>query len=179
MPTRRRGWAYYRKKGDLADPNSGAARAWYEKSLAVLLRAREISQAGEKAFDEAQIAHTLPLTFRLADDVLYFNLAATYTELGRFPEALDALRYERMLTPSAPDPYDAMARVYAKQGDLAAAAVALDQKALVVGPAPETIATLQEIYARMPEGACAFLGDGRLNPECPLVLQLRCKAWLS
>ncbi len=189
---------YYRKKGDVVGssaraamgssagvamdssegaPAAEAARAWYEKSLAILLRAREISRASEKAFDEAQLSHGLPLSFRFADDALYFNLAAVYAELGNLPGALDALRYERALNPIAPGAYDAMARVFAKQGDFASAAVAVDEEALAAGPTQEIVATLQDMYARQPGGECAFASDGRgLNPACPLALQLRCRA---
>ncbi len=157
--------ALYRKKGE------------YQKSLDVLLRAREISRAREKAFDDAQLAHGLPLTYRLADDVLYFNLAGTYSDLGKLPEALDALRYERILSPEAPDSYDAMARVYIKRGDFASAAVALDERALTSGPTADTVSTLREVYSHLPEGSCAFKTDGTgLNPECPGVLQHRCAA---
>jgi protein O-mannosyl-transferase len=173
---------YYRKKGDLAGSNEAAARSWYEKSLEMLLCAREISR-GEKAFDEAQIGHGLPLAFRLGDDALYFNLAAAYAELDRFPEALESLRYERLLTPALPDAYDAMARLYIHQGDFASAAVALDEEALTSGPTPNTVSAMPDVYSRLPEGACAFRSDGAgaalnptLNPACPVVLQLRCRA---
>jgi protein O-mannosyl-transferase len=170
---------YYRKKGDLAVSNTQAARLWYEKSLLILLIAREISRAGEMAFDEAQRTHGLPVAFRLADDALYFNLAAAYAELDRFPEALEALRYERLLTPSLPDAYDAMARLYVQEGDFASAAVALDEEALASGPTANTVSALQDIYARLPDGSCAFQGGGggvALNTACSVVMRLRCRA---
>jgi predicted Zn-dependent protease len=171
---------YYRKKGDLA--GSSASRAWYEKSLEILLRAGVISLAREKAFDEAQLAHGHPIALRPPDSALYFNLAAAYTELGRFPEAIEALRYERVLTPSLPDPYDAMARVYMRQGDYASAALALDEEALTSGPAPATVSALRDAYSRFPEGYCAFQSDSEgatLNPACPAVRQVRCRALME
>jgi protein O-mannosyl-transferase len=174
---------YYRKKGDLAGSNSQAARLWYEKSLLILLIAREISRANEKAFDAAQLAHGLPLSFRLGDDALYFNLAATYAELDRFPEALEALRYERLLTPGLPDAYDAMARLHVHQGDFASAVVALDEESLASGTTPNTLSALQDVYSRVPNGECAFTRDAggaainpAMNPACPVVTQLRCRA---
>ncbi|HTC87235.1 MAG TPA: hypothetical protein VK686_02985 [Bryobacteraceae bacterium] len=174
---------YYRKKGDLAEAGASsdkaaeAARPWYEKSLAVLLKAREISRARERAFDEAQLAHGRPLAFRSGDDVLYFNLAATYSELDMLPEAVDALHYERVLNPTSPDSYEAIARVYMKQGDFASAAVALDERAIVSGPTAEIVSALRDAYSRLPGGSCAFKSDGEgLNPECPGVLENRCRA---
>jgi tetratricopeptide (TPR) repeat protein len=174
---------YYRRKGDLAEAGASpdrareASRVWYQRSLEVLLHAQAISRAREKAFDEAQIAHGLPLAFRLGDDVLYFNLAATYSELGKLPEAVDALQYERVLNPTSPDSYEAIARVYIKQGDFASAAVALDERALLSGPTTDIVAGLREVYSRLPEGDCAFKSDGEgLNPECPGVLKNRCRA---
>jgi tetratricopeptide (TPR) repeat protein len=110
---------------------------------------------------------------------LYFNLAGSYAELGMLPEALDALRYERILNPTSPDPYEAMARIYIKQGDFASAAVAFDERALISGPTADTIAALRDVYSRLPEGYCAFKSDGgeaELNPECPGVLKHRCTA---
>jgi tetratricopeptide (TPR) repeat protein len=174
---------YYRKKGDVAeaaaspDKAAEAGRIWYQKSLEVLLRAQDISRAREKAFDEAQIAHGLPLAYRLGDDVLYFNLAATYLELGKLPEAMDALHYERVLNPTSPDSYEAMARVYIKQTDFSSAAVALDERAIVSGPTADIVSALRDAYSRLPEGSCAFKSDGEgLNPGCPGVLKNRCRA---
>ena len=174
---------YYRKKGDLAEAGAAsdqateAGRPWYEKSLAVLLKAREISRARERAFDEAQLAHGRLLAFRTGDDVLYFNLAATYAEFGKLPEAINALHYERVLNPTSPDSYEAMARVYIKQGDFASAAVALDERALVSGPTTDIVSALRGVYSRLPEGGCAFKSEGEgLNPECPGVLRNRCRA---
>lgn len=71
---------YYRKKGDLAEAGAlpdragEASRVWYEKSLEVLLHAREISRARERAFDEAQLSHGLPTAFRVADDVFCISI---------------------------------------------------------------------------------------------------------
>ena len=92
---------YYRVKGDLAGgPKTAEGLAWYEKSLAVLLRARDASRAHEKAYDQGQLAHGLPLPTRVAYQPLYFYLAATDTGLQRYPEALDAYRYARVPNPA-------------------------------------------------------------------------------
>jgi protein O-mannosyl-transferase len=164
---------YYRKKGDLAE----ASRSWYQKSLEVLLHAQDISRAREKAFDDAQLAHGLPLAFRSCDDVLYFNLAAAYVELGDLPRAMDALHYERVLNPTSPDSYQAIARIEIRQGDFSSAAVALDERALVSGPTADIVSALRDVYSRLPDGSCAFTSDGEgLNPDCPVVLRNRCRA---
>ncbi len=168
----------YRKKGDLAgaDPS---ARAWYQKSVDVLLSAREISRAIEKDFDQSQLAHGRPLPFRYADDSIYFNLAGAYSELGQWNQALDALHEELTLTPLSPDVYETIARVNIKRGDFASAAIALDERALVLGPTAEALDALQDVYSHLPEGYCAFARSGDdivLNPACPGVLQLRCRA---
>ncbi len=167
---------YYRKKGDL----EGSSRIWYLKSLQVLLHAENISLVREKAFDDAQLAHGLPLAFRSGDDVLYFNLAATYAELGDLPRAMDALHYERVLNPTSPDSYQAIARIDIQRGDFSSATVALDERALVSGPTADIVSALRDAYSRLPDGSCAFTSDGEgLNPECPVVLRNRCKALLE
>jgi tetratricopeptide (TPR) repeat protein len=136
---------YYQKKGQLTGPNTDEARGWYRKSVDALSLAREISQANEKAFDEAQLSHALPLAFRLGDDVLYLHLAESYAALGRFEEALDALRYERLLNPASPDPYFAIASLEIQRGNFDSAAVALDEQGLTSGRTQATIALLQRV----------------------------------
>lgn len=86
---------YYRMKGDAA--GAGENRGWYEKSLRVLLGAREASQAIEQAYDQAQLMHHKPLATRVAYQPVYLELGITLTRLGRNGEATDAYRYGRPL----------------------------------------------------------------------------------
>jgi tetratricopeptide (TPR) repeat protein len=170
---------YYQKKGEITGPSTEEGRGWYRKSVEVLLQAREISQANEKAFDDAQLTHGLPLAFRLGDDVLYLHLAESLAALGRFQEALEALRYERFLNPTSPDPYFAIASLEIQRGNLDSAAVVLDEQGLTSGRTQATIQLLQRVYSQLPDGQCAFKtagGELRLNPECPSVARHRCGA---
>jgi predicted Zn-dependent protease len=81
----------------------------------------------------------------LGDDVLYLHLAESYAALGRFEEALDALRYERLLNPASPDPYFAIASLEIQRGNFDSAAVALDEQGLTSGRTQATIALLQRV----------------------------------
>ena len=91
---------YYRMKGDAA--GAGENRGWYEKSLRVLLGAREASQAIEQAYDQAQLMHHKPLATRVAYQPVYLELGITLTRLGRNGEATDAYRYGREIDPRTP-----------------------------------------------------------------------------
>src|SRR5262249_26034185 len=104
---------YYLEKGDAA---GAAGNAWYEKAVVVLLRGREISQAAERAWDDAQRAHGKPLHGRSASPNLYFNLGQAYGSLGRYQEALDTLRFGRAIDPAQMQFYDPMAAAYAGLG---------------------------------------------------------------
>lgn len=126
--------AYYFAKARMVAP--AESRAWYEKSIAVLLQAREISRAAERAFDQAQISHGKPLLFRQAFPFLYLCLAEDFLNLGRYAEAIEALRYARMINPRYPDLYDALATAYRASGQSDWAAMALVQKALIQGSRP-------------------------------------------
>jgi tetratricopeptide (TPR) repeat protein len=158
---------YYRLKGD------GAGLAWYEKSLAVLLRAREASRAIERNYDAAQLAHGKPLVARVAYRALYLNLGTTYLRLGRPAEAIEAYRYGRELDPSVPEMYDALSGAYGAAGNLEWAAIAMDEKALVFGIPEPTMAALKKLYGA---DSCAVQGD-RLNLSCPRLLSDMCQAW--
>jgi tetratricopeptide (TPR) repeat protein len=101
---------YYAEKADLAP--EAERQAWREKSIAILLEARKISLAAEQIFDDAQLWHDKPLAPRQAFLPLYLYLADDYLNLGRFREALDTLRYARILSPRLPAVYEAMAVAY-------------------------------------------------------------------
>ncbi len=126
---------YYAEKAKLAP--EAERRAWRERSIAVLLEARKISLAAEQTFDNAQLTHNQPPAPRQAFVLLYLYLADDYLSLGRFSEALDALRYARILTPRFPPLYEAMAAAYHGLGDAQGEAVARAGQALAEGRAPD------------------------------------------
>jgi tetratricopeptide (TPR) repeat protein len=124
-----------RREGELAP--EAERRVWREKSIAVLLEARKISLASEQLFDNAQLEHDKPPAPRQAFLLLYLYLADDYLNLGRFREALDTLRYARILTPRFPAVYQAMAVAYRGLGDAQGEAVARAGQALAEGRAPD------------------------------------------
>jgi tetratricopeptide (TPR) repeat protein len=168
---------YYAAKADLDPANS---RAWYEKSLAVLEKAREVSRAAEKAYDDFQRARGALPTQRAGFQQLYFNLANACLNLGRYQEAIDALRYGRGLNPAALEAYDGLQVAYAAAGNLRMAAVSLEEKAQVDGFQPATVAAIRDVYRKIPDGACAFVQQGtawQLSLGCPPVKSDLCLAW--
>jgi tetratricopeptide (TPR) repeat protein len=148
-----------------------------EKSLAVLLRGREMVQAVEQATDQAQQAGGKPLVPRVGHETLHFNLGRTYISLQRYPEAIAEYRAGRAINPVDRAVYDEMATFYATRGDLDNTAIILNEKAHVFGLSPNTLASLRNVYARIPDGACAILPDGTLNPQCPRLQRDLCTAW--
>lgn len=170
---------YFVKAGAVGGRATEAGRAGYARAAEVLEQASRISRAGEKAFDEAQLAHGKPLSRRPAFQLLYFYLAYSRQNLGRDREALEALRYARGLNPDFPESYDGMAGLYADRGQAQAAAIVLLEKVLALGPAPETLAGLRVLYGRIPEGACAVKGQTgalQLDPACPKLVADACAA---
>jgi len=171
---------YYGMKGNfLGSPANDQSRPWYEKSIAVLLRAREISRVSEKAFDEAQLAHGKPLSRRPAFPLLYFQLAYDYLNLGHYPEALEALQYGRNLEPRSPDFYDLMAIAYGAMGKPDRAVIALEEKAQIDGFKPAAIAAIRDLYRKIPDGACAVReqnGALAIDVECPRLRSDMCLA---
>jgi tetratricopeptide (TPR) repeat protein len=161
---------YYSMKADSATLVDAQApkRIWYTKSVDVLLRAREISQAQEKAYDEEQRAHGRPLTARAGFPQLYFNLANDYLNLGNFAAAAEALRYGRGLAPQSLEAYDGLSIAYSSMGDLPRAAAALTAKAQLDGFQQGTLAALRDVYQKMPDASCAFAQQS-LNSSCPRV----------
>jgi predicted Zn-dependent protease len=153
---------YYLEKGDAAGPS---AKAWYEKAVAVLLRGREISQAVEKSWDEAQQAHGKPLHGRAASPNLYFNLGQAYGSLGKYEEALEALRFGRAVDPGQVQFYDSMAAAYAGLGRREEAAMVMEEKKVVEGGATGSCAAIEDLSkawqeARRPEKAAEVRGKG-------------------
>jgi len=144
--------------------------AWREKSIAVLIEARRISLAAEQAFDNAQLAHDKPLAPRQAFVLLYLYLADDYLSVGRYAEALDALRYARILTPRFPPLYEAMAAAYRGLGDAQGEAVARAGEALAQGRAPDPA----QYCAAAAELAQALREDRSPDAEFELDILARC-----
>jgi len=168
---------YYATKAELVGP--AESRAWYEKSTAILEKAREISQALEKAQDERQRAAGRPLTTRAVFQQLYFNLANADLHLGRYQAAVDALRYGRGVDPSVPEAYDGLSVAYAAMGNPVGAAVALEEKAQVDGFQQATLGAIREAYQKAPDASCAFVQQGggwQFNIGCPRVKSDLCAA---
>lgn len=165
---------YYRLKGDAVGPPQSSA--WYEKSAAVLERAREASQAIEKAYDRAQLSHGKPLATRLAYQPLYADLGLTYMRLGRYDDAVAAFRYGREVDPRTPAVYDLLAGAYAAQGQPRRAATTLIEKILLLGATPEALGQIAGFYG---EGSCAIergAGWMRLDESCPRIQADLCAA---
>ncbi len=172
--------AYYRFKGDaLGGAATPQGREWHEKALAILQQAREVARAAEKSYDEAQLAHHKPLGKRIAFRDVYFNLGAVYALLGRYPEALEAYRYGRLLDPGSTDPYDELAAVYQAEGDAGRAAIMLHEKGLLEGYRPQTWDALKKLYDGLGEASCAFPalhGGAELDFNCARVKSDVCQA---
>jgi protein O-mannosyl-transferase len=159
---------YYRLKGDRLGPGNG--RDWYERSLAVLERAREASQAIERGYDQAQLAHGRPLATRVVYQPLYADLGITLMRLGRYADAAEALRYGREVDPRTPEVYDLLAQAYAAQGERDRAVTTLLGKAMLLGTPPQGLGqiTTRDIcaaeedltqmlrHARLPDAARQF-----------------------
>jgi tetratricopeptide (TPR) repeat protein len=172
LPQAHLGIYYAIKAGQLGKDRR---RQWYERSIAALLRAREIAEVQAKAFDAAQAAHGKPLSKLPSFQLLYFYLANDYAVLGRYPEALEAARYGMGIDPRFTDGYDALSGLYLAAGRPRDAAVALLEKAQVDGFHPATLRALQQVYGTVPDAACAFT-DRQLNLGCPRVRADVCEA---
>jgi len=164
---------YYAVKAGLASaapPPSGAPaalvdaeaskRILYTKSLTVLLQAREISRAQEKAYDDEQRARGRPLAARAAFAPLYFNLANDYLNLGDYRNAVEALRYGKGLSPRSMEAYDGLSLAYSAMGNFPMAVANLEEKALVDNFQPATVGAIRDLYQKIPDGSCAFVEAG-------------------
>ncbi|HTS62751.1 MAG TPA: hypothetical protein VMH28_12055 [Candidatus Acidoferrales bacterium] len=171
---------YYVAKGDhvkAASPDQ--ARVWYQKALAVLLRARDASEAAEKEFDRQQLSHGRPLAQRLGSADVYQTLAAIYGRLGQHREALATLRYGHGLNPDATELYTAMAAQNLALNDSRAATAVLLEQIFLEGARPATLYGLQETTARLAGGECAVARAGAgltVDYGCPIVRQAACGA---
>ena len=170
---------FYTAKGDLMGGMlTEQGRAWYRKSLAVLLHVREIDRARETKYWDLLAAHGKPLA-RSGYQKLYGNLGLTYTRLERSNEALEAYRYGRALNPAWAEYYDVVPPIYLAMGNSEGARIALVERTLVLPNTPDTIGALRALYGRVPGGSCAIdhLGDApALNAACPPVKNDLCLA---
>jgi tetratricopeptide (TPR) repeat protein len=171
----------YGYKGDfVGGASTTEGRAWYRKSLAVLLRAREADMASEKKNDEITLAQGKPLKIRPGLPILYLSLGLTYSRLDLNVEALEAYRYGRNMDPTALAFYDGIAEVYLAGGNPAWAVITVLEKALVDNNQPATMSALQGAYAPLPNGACAVVqenGVWKMNLDCPGVRRDLCTAY--
>ena len=145
---------YYATKADLVGPEE--RKEWYRKSLAILLKAREISRALEKEYDEVQRAHGA-MTVRASNPQIYLNLANAYMNLDDYPDAVEALRYAKGLSPRTLEVYDGLSVAYSTMGNLPMAVATLEEKALVDNFQPATMGAIRDLYQKMPDGQCAFV----------------------
>ena len=165
---------YYRLKGDAV--GAPASRQWYERSVAVLERAREASQAIEKAYDQAQLDHGRPLATRVAYQPLYADLGLAYVRVGRYADAAEAYRYGREIDPRTAGLYDLLADAYAAGGDSQRVAATLLAKVLLLGATAESLGQLRKLYG---ERSCAVAtGPGwiKFNEECAQIQPDLCAA---
>ena len=163
---------YYGLKAELlggrANPQS---RPWYEKSVAVSERARRISEAAAKNFDEAQTAHGRPPAGRLGSPLLYFNLANGYLNLGQPERALETLRYGQGIDPTFALFLNAIRGIYSGIPDAGCAAgPALDANCgRVKADMCEAAGNLARAFvqARNPARGSAVLESARQTYGCP------------
>jgi tetratricopeptide (TPR) repeat protein len=146
---------YYAAKADLV--SAPDQKAWYQKSLAILLRAREISRAIEKDYDDVQRARGGPLLSRAANQELYLTLGNAYMHLDDYPDAVEALRYGKGIAPRTLEFYDGLVLAYSTMGDFPKAVVTMEEKALVDNFQPATMSAIRDLYQKTPEGQCAFV----------------------
>ena len=155
------------------------SRVWFEKAAAVLMKAREISRANEKAYDDLQRAEGRPLAGRTGLPELYIALANANFSLGRYEDAIEACRYATGLNPATSDAYEGIAYANLAMNRPEQAAIALLEKVQMDGLTPATAGTLQQVYAKVSDGACAITvagGSPDLNHECPRVRADYCQA---
>jgi tetratricopeptide (TPR) repeat protein len=171
---------YYSLKGDqLGGAGSAAATPWYEKALAMLLRAKAVSALSEKAFLRDQETHGRPFRMRIAFQPIYRDLATVYRRLGRNAEAVAEYRAGLAVKPEAVEYYPELAGAFLAMNQPGRAAVTWLERMLTEGVNPLVIANLTAIFAKVPGGECAIVNQGgfnRLNLACPALRAATCVA---
>ena len=145
---------YYAAKADFV--GAADAKSWYQRSLAILLKAREISRAIEKDYDDLQRGRG-PMTSRAANQELYLTLGNVYLHVGDYADAAEALRYGKNINPRTLAAYDGLSLAYAALGDLPKAVATMEEKALVDNFQMPTMSAIRDLYEKMPDGQCAFV----------------------
>jgi tetratricopeptide (TPR) repeat protein len=172
--------SYYGAKGDqMGGLTTAQGRALYRQALALLLRAREADQAGEKKYDQDLRAHGKPLAFRFGFQRVYLNLGLVYDRMGRNAEALDAYRHAQGLNPETTVFYDLISETCLAIGKPELAALALVEKNLVSPNDSGAISALRDLYRKIPGGDCAIGYSGgppALDATCPRVHHDLCQA---
>jgi tetratricopeptide (TPR) repeat protein len=172
--------SYYGLKGDRAGGlSTPEGRAWYEKSLAILVQARDATLASQKVYDDLQLRNGRPLPPLNENSSVFFYLGQAYMRLGRYAEGIPQYLQGRIVEAGNPVAYDTIVRAYLDHGDFESAAVLLQEKVLLFGASPQTLAALRNAYARIPEGACAIRrvnGIDQMDPGCPRIGGDTCKA---
>ncbi len=171
---------YYGLEGDrVGGSATPEGRGWYQKSLAMLGKAKQISLNYQRLLDERAVAAGEPLPALIAYESLDSDLGQAYWRLGRHAEAIEWYRQGRVRRPENPVGYDTLAIACSEDGDWAGAALALDQEVLVGGGTAATLDSLLNAYSHIPEGACAVSrssGVDQLNPGCPRLRSDMCRA---
>jgi tetratricopeptide (TPR) repeat protein len=177
--------SYYLVKGDLAarEPAEGAARAWYDRSVAVLERARTLDQASARRFREKMLArgHAPSAIPDVGNGELYRNLSLAYVRAERLEDALGAYEQSRRLRPSDPTHYVDLSAVLARLGRWEEAAVALFEAVTLDPDNRDAGMRLVEIYRTFyPEGRAVGSDDPTrlvINLDDPAVRNHRCRAY--
>jgi tetratricopeptide (TPR) repeat protein len=172
----------YGAKGDQMPAGSPERAAWHAKALALNQRAAAISDATQKAFDEAQLQAGKPLPPLLPYQNVYLFLALGYQSLGRYSESIAAYRRALAMNPSDAGFYNGIAQSYTAMGDSGGAAVTYLEYGLASGLTPETMNAIAAAYEKAPGGACAVnrqSGVPTLDPGCARVPADICRAYAN
>jgi protein O-mannosyl-transferase len=169
---------YYADKADFVD--SAEKKLWYEKSLDILLKARKISRAIEKSYDDEQQAHGA-LTVRASNPQIYLSLGTAYMKLGDSADAVEAMRFAKGVNPHTLEVYDGLIAAYSATGNVPMAVTTMEEKALVDNFEPATMGAIRDLYEKIPDGDCAFVergGGWQFDTEgCPRVKGDLCAAF--
>ena len=173
------GTFYYAKAIAVGGEAAPEGRAWFEKAVGMLEDASASASAHDRAFDDAQVAHGLPLLVTSRTKP-YLYLARAYTHVGRLDDALRAYLETQHQDPELREVYDGMATILATQGKLEQAAIVIGEKSYALGMNTATEASLRNLYGHIPGGECALRqanGRTELNADCPRVRADLCVAW--
>jgi len=173
---------HYVVKGDELAERSGAADAspWYERSVAVLERARALDAAAVERFRRSMAARGVApdaIPDR-ADANLYNNLSLAYVRTGRLPEALAAYERSRDLDPLNARRHSDVAAVLAQLGRWQDATVEMFEAVLLAPGDAELRSWLVELLRRSAPGSVATLAPDRVEVDAghPDVRRHRCAA---